>query len=372
MTRTLTILALLTLAPTARASDPLTATADEVNTRVVKLFGAGGFRGVANYGSGVIVSPDGHILTLASQMLDTSELIVHLYDGRRMKATVVAAEPELDVALLRILVEGKSSGEPTGLNLPFFDIAAAAKRPPAAPGDWVIAHANEFEIAMRDEPVSVQRGVIAAVSKLSGRKGIFDFGFTGNVYVVDAITNNPGAGGGALTDTRGRLLGLVGRELKNSLTETWINYAVPINATAELRDGDKVTTITIPEFAAKAMKGEYKTRPRVAPSAGPVGYHGIVFVPNVLERTPPYVETCVPGSPAARAGLRPDDLVSFVDGEPVASIKAFDEAMRKVRPGTTVRLEVRRGDGLQAVELKLEAPPKPATPAARPPAPPKK
>ena len=91
----------------SKASDPFSKAADEVNTRTVKLFGSGGFRGVANYGTGVLVSPDGHILTLASQMLDTSELIVHLYDGRRMKATVVATEPELDVALLKVKIEGK-------------------------------------------------------------------------------------------------------------------------------------------------------------------------------------------------------------------------------------------------------------------------
>ena len=356
----LTAFGLALAALQVEASDPFSKTADEVNTRTVKLFGSGGFRGVANYGTGVLVSPDGHILTLASQMLDTSELIVHLYDGRRMKAVVVATEPELDVALLKIKVEGKKPDEPTGLDLPFFDIAAVAKRPVSTPGDWVLAHANEFEIAMRDEPVSVQRGVIASYSKLSGRKGIFDFGFTGNVYVVDAITNNPGAGGGALTDRQGRLLGLVGRELRNSLTETWINYAVPIGATVEVRDGDKVTSVSIPEFVASATAGKYKSRPRTVATAGPGGYHGIVFVPNVLERTPPYVEECEPNSPAAKAGLKPNDLVSFVDGEPVGSIKAFTDALRKTRPGATIRLEVRRGDSLQTVEVKLEDAPKPA------------
>ena len=69
---------------------------------------------------------------------------------------------------------------------------------------------------------------------------------------------------------------------------------------------------------------------------------------------------------AAKAGFKPDDLISFVDGEPIVSIKAF-EAYRKThtRPGTTVRLEVRRGEALQTVELTLG--PHPPRPAAPPP-----
>lgn len=343
----------------ASAADPFTTVVEAANQRTVKLFGSGGFRGVTNYGTGLLVSPDGHILTVASPMLDTAELVVHLYDGRRMKAAVVATESELDVALLKIQIDGQKPDEPTGLNLAFYDIPAAAKRPVAGPGDWVLAFANSFEIAMRDEPVSVQRGVVAAYAKLSGRRGIFDFPYSGDVYVVDAITNNPGAGGGALTDRQGNLLGLVGRELKNALTETWINYAIPLNAKADIRDDDKVTTVTIPEFVAAGMAGKYKTVRRNPATTGPGGYHGIVFVPDVLPRTPPYVEELIPGSPAATAGLMTNDLVSFVDGEPVPSIKAFHAALSKTRPGAVVRLEVRRGDALQSIEVKLAEPPKP-------------
>ena len=289
-----------------------------------------------------------------------------------MKATVLATEPELDVALLKIKVEGKKPDEPSGLDLPWFDVPAAAKRPLATPGDWVLAHANEFEIAMRDEPVSVQRGVVASYSKLSGRKGIFDFPFTGNVYVVDAITNNPGAGGGALTDRQGRLLGLVGRELRNAQdTRRGSTTPCPSARRSSSATATRLLTVSIPRFLAQAAKGQYKSRPKPIAATGPGGYHGIVFVPNVLERTPPYVEELEPNSPAARAGVLPNDLVSFVDGEPVASIKAFQDALKKTRPGTAIRLEVRRGDSLHAVEVKLDDHPKPAA-TPQPPTPPKK
>ena len=345
-------------AASAPAAEPVSKVADQVNEKMVKIFGSGGFRGVVNYSTGILVSPDGHILTVASQTLDTSELIIHLYDGRKMKATVVVTEPELDIALLKIKVEGKKPEEPSGLDLPYFDFEESLKRPPAVAGDWILGFSNQFEIATRNEPMSVQQGAITSYSKLHGRRGIFDFPYTGDVYVVDAITNNPGAGGGALTDRKGQLLGIIGREIKNTLSETWINYAIPLNAKVDLKDGEKTVTVTLPEFVSKAMKGQYKpvVKPIVALTAG--GFHGIKFVPNILERTPPYIDELFPNSPATKAGVQINDLVSFLDGEPIYSIKAFNDFLRKTRPGMTLRLEVRRGDNLQTIELKLDVWPK--------------
>ena len=326
----------------------------------MKLFGAGGFRGIANYGTGILISPDGHVLTVASQLLDSAEIVVHLSDGRKMRATVVVIEPELDAAILKIRVEGKKVEEATGLGLECYSVPDELKRPRAQSGDWVLGFSNQFEIAMRDEPMSVQRGVIAAYTKMTGRRGIFEFPYSGDVYVVDAITNNPGGAGGALTDRAGNLLGVIGKEIRNAQTETWMNYAIPIGAETEVKDGDRLVKIGLPRFIELGMKGQYKPVKRPAVVAGLGGYHGIVFVPNVLERTPPYVEDVRPGSPAAKSGLRPDDLVSFVDGEPVYSIKNFHDVMMRTRPGAKLRLEVRRGDNLQSVEIELsEQPAKP-------------
>src|SRR4051812_37038176 len=100
-----------------RAADPFNELAEKTNQKMVKVFGAGGFSRLNNYGTGIIISPDGHVLTVASQLLDTSELVVHLYDGRRLKAQVIVVEPELDAAIIKIRVEGKKIEEPTGLNL---------------------------------------------------------------------------------------------------------------------------------------------------------------------------------------------------------------------------------------------------------------
>lgn len=307
------------------------AVVEQVNRKLVKLYGSGGFRGLNSYGTGVIISPDGFVLTAASPLLDTAELRVHLSDGRRFLAKVVVTEPELDASLLKIdMVD----------DLPFFDLSKSEALPLAQAGDLVLAFSNQFQIATRDEPLSVQRGVIASYAKLHGKRGIFDAAYKGDVYVVDAITNNPGSAGGALTTRRGDLIGLVGKELRNSLSDTWINYAVPIQVLAG--------------FAEKGRTGEYKPIVRAKPTAGEKGFHGIVLVPDVVERTPPFVEDTVPGSPAARAGLRPDDLIVYVDGEKIVSIKEFKEIVDRSRPGTVFKIEVRRGDRLMTVDLKLE------------------
>jgi len=131
------------------------------------------------------------------------------------------------------------------------------------------------------------------------------------------------------------------------LTNTWINYAVPIQVLAK--------------FVTEGKAGKYKPIVKAKPSGGPGGYHGLVLVANVVERTPPYIEEVTPGSPAAKAGLRPDDLIVYVDGEQVLTVTAFKEILAKTRPGTVVKLEIRRvdkndaggGDRLITVDLKL-------------------
>ena len=89
MPRTRPLLALLIAgcfaAGELRAADPFDKVASSVNEKMVKIFGAGGFRGATNYSTGVLISADGHFVTIASQTLDTSELIVHLASGPRSR-----------------------------------------------------------------------------------------------------------------------------------------------------------------------------------------------------------------------------------------------------------------------------------------------
>ena len=205
----------------------------KVNPKMVKIYGSGGFKGLPAYGTGVLVSPNGYVLTVANHLMETTDLRVHLYDGTRLPAKLVAMEPELDIALLKIGTDKSKIDD-----LPFYDIVAAAKAPLANPGTAILAFSNQFQIASRDEPVSVMKGTIAAYARLFGRIGIFEAPYSGNVYVVDAITNNPGAAGGIITNRMGDIIGIIGKELRNEQTNTWINYAVPVNAELEIKLAD--------------------------------------------------------------------------------------------------------------------------------------
>ena len=105
---------------------------------------------VGRHGLGILVSLDGYILTVYSHMLDTQDLRVHLWDGTRYHGEVVAMEPELDVALIKI----GSDKEKIDDALPYFDVFEAAKQPVADAGTSIVAFSNQFEIATRDEPMS--------------------------------------------------------------------------------------------------------------------------------------------------------------------------------------------------------------------------
>lgn len=329
----------------------------ETNRKMVKVYGAGGFRGVNAYCTGVLISADGYILTVYSPTLDTNNLRVHLYDGTKHNVELVAAEPQLDVALLRIKERERFAEQP----LPFFDLTKPIITPSV--GDWVLAFTNQFEVAVRDEPVSVQRGVLAAIVPFAGRRGITEANFKGMAYIVDAITNNPGANGGLLTTRKGEPLGLIGKELKNTLSETWVNYAIPLPS--------------LTDFVSKAMKGQYKRQARDEDKIAEdkKAFHGIMLIPDVLDRTPPYVEDVVPGSPAALAGIRINDLLIFIrhprqdapeelDERVIASFKTFREVMGPLAPGTRVSIVVRRDGQLITLDLVLGKPLTPTTPPA--------
>jgi S1-C subfamily serine protease len=292
--------------------------------KVVKIYGAGGLRGLEGYQSGIVVSPDGRIITASSTVLDSEEIDCVLDDGRRFRAQLVGIDPRRELALLSIAAE----------DLPAFTLVEEAG---AGPGARVIALSNLFGVAVGDERVSAQRGVVSAVVPLEARRGAAEATYRGEVYVLDCTTNNPGSAGGALIDSRGRLLGMLGKELRSTASGIWLNYAIP---TTELAVGSR--EILAGQVTPAAAVDEATLDPRLL---------GLVLVPDLLDKTPPFVESIVGGSPAATAGLRPDDLVIAVNGRSVASRSAVQAAIGALAPGDPVRLTLVRDGAIIDADL---------------------
>jgi serine protease Do len=207
----------------------------------------------------------------------------------------------------------------------------------------VLALSNLFSIATGNEPASVLHGIVSTVTPLEARRGAFSANYRGDVYIVDAVTNNPGSAGGALTDQQGRILGVLGKELRGEATGTWINYALPVAAFGPTADA-----IITGRFTPKEMtEAERPDKPLSLAALG------IVLVPDVVPRTPPYIDRVLPDSPAAKAGLRADDLFVALDGQVVTSCQLAVKTTERHEADSSVRVSVLR-DGAM-LELTLEA-----------------
>lgn len=310
--------------------DPREDTISWAFRRVVKIYGAGGVRNLQGYGTGFLISPEGHIVTVWSHVLDADEVTIVLNDGRRFQGKLLGAEPQLDVAVIKLQ---NVNGE-----LPHFDLSDLGD---AGVGTRILGFSNMFKVATGDEPVSVMHGVIAAKTKLDARRGTFEVPYDGPVYIVDAITNNPGAAGGVITTRDGKLLGVIGKELRNAQSNTWVNYAIPVTELKEV-----IGQIITGNYIEREQKPDEDENPN---RYQPLDF-GLVLVPDVLYRTPAYVESVVPGSAAQKLGLKPDDLILFVNDELIQSSKVLQKELGVLEAGDTLRLIVRRNNKLISVE----------------------
>jgi serine protease Do len=306
--------------------------ARQVQPKVVKLYGAGGLRGLESYQSGILISDKGHVLTVWSYVLDADEVTVVLDDGRRYVARHVAADPITEIAVLKF--------EAGRDDLPHFDLSQVVT---GEPGTRVFAFSNLFGIAAGDESVSMLHGVVSALAPLEARRGAFATNYRGEVYVVDAAVNNPGAAGGALTDSQGRLLGMLGKELRSSLTGSWLNYALPVAAFAP----------TVEEILAGRFTPTELTELDRPDKPLSLAALGIVLVPDVVTRTPPYIDRVLPDSAAARTGLRPDDLLVVIDTQVVSSCRDAAQHLERLEHDATVGIAVLRDE--EFLEFTLQA-----------------
>ena len=135
---------------------------------------------------------------------------------------------------------------------------------------------------------------------------------------------------------------MLGKELRSSASNIWLNYAIPI--------GELQPTVD-QIMAGKFRPAARRRRPEKAEAAPHADRLGHSLGPDFPARTPPFVESIQPASPAAKAGIRPDDLVLFVNGRVVTSCKLLADELTFIDRLDPVRLTIQRGQELVEVDL---------------------
>jgi serine protease Do len=291
--------------------------------RTVKIFGAGIGRS-PGYASGIVVSDSGEILTTQGVFLAGDNLRVVLHDGTTYPAQVVRRSQALQAALLKI--DAKTS-----------DCFELSDKPAAEKGDWVLGVSNAFKVAEGAEPLSVNVGVLSLRTRLDARRGYQDFPYDGDVYLIDAITSNPGAAGGAVINVEGKLVGMIGKVIESRATNTRLNYAIPADVLKRFVEGKDVET---PLAAADTP-----------PMPGEKAELGIRLFNLGGRKSPAYVDRVLPGSPAAQAGLKTDDLIVSIGGQVVRDSGDYRRIVDALRPGSEIVIEVKRKNELVSVKL---------------------
>ena len=307
------------LTPPARQEVPraFAAAIELAQARTVKIYG-GQIGREPGYATGLIVSADGQILTATSPLLSAEQIRVVLPSGVHHLATVLRRNTDLSLALIKI-------EKPTPTHFELSQPAAIRQ------GDWVLAVSNAFGVASGREQLSVTLGVLSLRTTLDARRGAQDFDYRGDALVLDSITSNPGAAGGAVVDTQGRLAGMLGRVIESRGTGTRLSYAVP--------------TEILARFVADKLEA-----PAPVPATATADL-GVRLFALSGSRAAAYIDRIVEGSPAAKAGLKPDDLVLEVDGQRIANVGDYNRIVRTLATDKPVTMRVKRKNEILEVRL---------------------
>jgi len=326
-------------------SKKVDAAVEKVQPSVVKIFGAKGFRGIYGYMTGLIVHESGLVLTRGSVTLEEVPAIkVHLHDGRRVVAEIVREDRRTKMVLLRLLGSKKEK----------YPVASLGDSSKVTVGQFVLLVGNAYKVARGRERCAVNFGMVSAITKLDARIGLASFHYAGKVILHDAM-NNPGVYGGPLVDLNGDVIGLSGRLVESKDTNHQVHYALPVNVLKPFI----TDTLTRPG-APRVYSGDGTPNgKKPEPEPGAPGFHGIIILKGgVIRATPAYVDRVVPDSPAAKAGMRPDDLIIKLDESRVKSWKSFRRLIGGYRAGETVKLTVKRGDKVKLVVFQLAVRPR--------------
>ncbi len=238
-------------------------------------------------GSGVIISSDGYILTNQHVIRGAEEVEVTLSDKRRFKAEIIGQDPRSDLAVLKIDTK----------ELPVAKLDGAVK---VRRGLFVLAIGTPFGFGA-DGQASVSFGIVSGTRRRLAL-GMAEDRFYGKLIQTDAAIN-PGNSGGPLCDLQGRVIGINVAIASRGGGSQGVGFAIPID------EG----TRDIIKRLKKGKKIEY-------------GYLGVeIRDPKPIESktagaepgTGAFVSKVVPGSPAAKAGILPADLITEIDGKPI-------------------------------------------------------
>jgi serine protease DegQ len=270
-------------------------------------------RQASNLGSGVIVSPNGYILTNHHVVEAADQIQVALADGRTLPARVVGADPETDLAVLKIDAN----------NLPAITFAEADS---LKVGDWVLAVGNPFGVGQ-----TVTAGIVSALSRTHLGINTFE-----NFIQTDAAIN-PGNSGGALVDAAGNLVGVNSAIYSRTGGSQGIGFAIPVSIARQVME--------------QIVKSGSVTR----------GWVGI----EVQDLTPELAESfnlkkaegaliagVLKSGPADVGGIRPGDILLAVNGKTVTDSASLLNLIAALQPGGSAQLTVARKQ--QSLELKIQ------------------
>ena len=272
------------------------------------FFGDQGAQPQAGLGSGVIVSPNGYILTNNHVVEGADEIEVVLNDSRTTRARVIGTDPESDLALLKIELD----------RLPVIVIGNSDL---LQVGDQVLAIGNPFGVGQ-----TVTGGIVSALGR--SQLGINTFE---NFIQTDAAIN-PGNSGGALVDVQGHLMGINTAIYSRSGGSMGIGFAIPVSTARMVMDG-----IIRDGQVTRGWIGVEPTdlSADIAESFGVKSTSGVI-VTGVMQN-----------GPAAKAGLRPGDVIEAVAGQSVGNVAELLTRVAALKPGVAARFDVvRKGEKL--------------------------
>ncbi len=269
-------------------------------------------------GSGVIISPDGYIVTNNHVVDGAVDLRVTMSDRRVLPAKVIGTDPLTDLAVIKI--EGKDFP-----NAPWGDATKLH------PGQTVLAFGNPFGFRF-----TVTRGIVSALNRPNPSPT--DARKPGQFIQTDAAIN-PGNSGGPLVDARGEVVGINTFLISSSGQFSGMGFAIP-------------TQIVRPTVEALIRDGKVSH-----------GYMGLGITDVTPENAKFFdskdnrgaiVTQVEPNSPAAKAGLKVGDLITSLDGREISDASQLQVTVGQTRPGTTIKLQVMRDGKGMDVPVTLE------------------